>query len=802
MTFYNYILSYIEWYDFTANVEKTNIRYCFMIKKLCEDLPVEFKYVIDRDIDKLVNDEEYLLDLELKLHSDFPLVYRSHFSLFLKLLSVYAETDIKRASSFFMDGNEFRCIELYALNRNLTNSLIKKLKSSYVKLTPDSKKVSFKPLRKLIIDSNEFALSTNLEELVEKLKSIPNLKKNYKSSIHHLFEDKLIIDILGQSIDITEYYKLNPIFLAQFNKIKENIKNKTELKRFTTFTYTFKNYLKNHPTDEKYFIEYGFLSLVENNYEILLKIRDTESTKIFNYFVFVVDILTETKFSYIKNDHKCLYIENDYGRSYKLLLDNLYKRSPKFASEFYELFKNYNSKIKYHNQNEVSIRSRISGLRKIFTDFDNVVALDKHGIKILSMDNLKHFKSIKEKIYEDRIQKRIKLATQNNYYNSLKWFCEITNQKYIKDFDEQQGANKEILRRYSSTRSYSEQELMELLDHLIKAIKLFKDDYSRLLVAYFALIQIITGMNLSTLCSLKNNSEYIRVDDKNPNIYYLNFLKRRASNKTEKHTFFKKTEDKTIYLFLYIRDVLRDKVIELAKNKDFTTDYFFVFLSKKGELQVATFDNIGSKINELLTSSGCSITYDSKRMRKTVSNRIYKIVLKKFSVYRELLHHDFDVFVRHYEEINTFKTNDNLSQGTKSLEIYLKKDNIHLEEPEIKEIDLINDNIIQFTPLGNCSDSPPENINYCSDYLACLFCKNFSVVNNEDQIHKLLDFKNICISQMLEISFKYNTETSTAIAIREFENRVDYVLRLLNKSNPELYALAQINYEPNQYFSL
>lgn len=89
MTFYNYILSYIEWYDFTANVEKTNIRYCFMIKKLCEDLPVEFKYVIDRDIDKLVNDEEYLLDLELKLHSDFPLVYSRHFSLFLKLLSVY-----------------------------------------------------------------------------------------------------------------------------------------------------------------------------------------------------------------------------------------------------------------------------------------------------------------------------------------------------------------------------------------------------------------------------------------------------------------------------------------------------------------------------------------------------------------------------------------------------------------------------------------------------------------------------------------------------------------------------------------
>lgn len=802
MTFYDYILSYIEKYNFNKNIEKTNIRYCFMIKKLCADLPVEFKKIIDRDIDKLVNNHEYLLDLELNLHSDFPKIYGSHFSLFLKLLSVYAEKDISRASSFFMDGNEFRCIELYVLNRELTIILINKLKKSFVKLTPDSKKVTFKPLRKLIIDSNAFALSTSLEELGEKLKCIPNLKRNYKASIQHLFEDKLIIDILGQSINITEYYKINPIFLEQFKKIKDKIKNPTELKRFTTFTYKFKQHLKNHPIDEKYFIKYGFLSLIQNNYEILLKIRNAESTKIFNYFVFVVEILTETEFNYIENDHKCLYIENDYGRSYKISLDSLYNKSPVFASEFYELFKNYNSKIKYQDQNEISVRGKISLLRKIFCELVDSNALDKHGLKVLSADNLMHFKSIKESVYEDRIQKKIKLPTQTNYYNALKWFCEITNQKYIKDFDEQNGANREILKQYSSTRSYSEQELMELLNYLIKAIKLFKDDYSRLLVAYFTLIQIITGMNLSTLCSLKNNSEYIRVDDNNPNIYYLNFLKRRASNQTQTHTFFKKTEDKTIYLFLYIRDVLRQKVIELAKNKHFTTDYFFVFLSKKGELKVATFDNIGSKINELLTSAGCSINYDSKRMRKTVSNSIYKIVLKKFSVYRELLHHNFDVFVRNYEEINSFKTSDNLSQGTKSLEIYLKRDNIHSEEPEIKDENLVNDNIIQFTPLGNCSDNPPENTNFCSDYLACLFCENFSVVNSEAQIHKLFDFKNICISQMLESSSKYNTETSTAIAIREFETRVDYILDLLNKSNPEIYALAQINYIPNQYFSL
>ena len=56
---------------------------------------------------------------------------------------------------------------------------------------------------------------------------------------------------------------------------------------------------------------------------------------------------------------------------------------------------------------------------------------------------------------------------------------------------------------------------MTILNHLINAIKINKDDCSRLMVAYFALIQIATGLNVSTLCSLKDTEEYIHVDDNN-----------------------------------------------------------------------------------------------------------------------------------------------------------------------------------------------------------------------------------------------------------------------------------------------
>ncbi|WP_257228922.1 hypothetical protein [Acinetobacter sp. YH12255] len=190
-----------------------------------------------------------------------------------------------------------------------------------------------------------------------------------------------------------------------------------------------------------------------------------------------------------------------------------------------------------------------------------------------------------------------------------------------------------------------------------------------------------------------------------------------------------------------------------------------------------------------------------------VSNRIYKIVLKKFSVYRELVHHDFDVFVRHYEELNITESIENLAKGTKALQIFLKNKEISLDTPEINQnisetSEIEDSNIIQFTPLGNCSQKHNDSTSICSDYLACLFCKNFSIVNSQSQIHKLLDFKNICISQMMDISSSYNKESSTGIAIKEFNTRIDYILNLLKQNDPKLYSMAVINYKPNHFFSL
>lgn len=805
MTFYEYMQSFLEEYDFVINPEKTLVRYCFEIKRFMEENSIEFRNELDRDIDLLINDDEYRLELELKLYQDFNQIYKNGYSRILKLLSNYSGNEIVRASSLTIGDNEFRLIDLYVLNKSLTLELRELLTDVFSTLSPLSQKSTFKDLRKLIIDSNQFSKSTSLENLADNIENNIEIVVKKKYLINKLRGKKVTILIGDTEHDITRYYKLNPIVLSQYKKIKKKLTNKTEIKRFFEFSKVLNNHLKKYPDDELMIKRYGLLALSKNKYNILIKLRSYIDTKYFNYVVFIVEILTQEKFDYKKYDHKHLYINHRHHNVSLIHLKELYKKSERFASEFYQLFHKYLSNIKYSELNEVSIKYQISTLRQIFINYTDSNNLDKYGLKILSADNFLYFRDIKSKINEKVIFGEMQPSTRTHYFIALKWLCELTKQKYIRDFDDTRS-NQELAKTDILINSYTQEELMILLNKLIEVIKFNENDCSKLLVAYFALIQITTGMNISTLCSLKLTEDQFRQDENNKNIFYLNFIKARADNGTETHIYFKNAKDKTIYLYLYIRDKLRKQIFEKATNPEFKTDYFFVFLSRSGKLQVAHHENIVKKVNELLKTVSCPVSYDSRRMRKTVSNKVYKIVLNRFSAYRALVNHDFDVFVRHYEELSAAECHQNLSKGTKALEIHLKRE-ISLDVPEIKEINLetstiSNDNIIQFTPIGNCSEVPLDNISNCSDYLACIFCKNFSVVSSEAQIHKLLDFKNICISQMIGISSTYNPESVTSIAVNEFNNRIEYILDLLKQNNPQLYNLAVINYEPNQFFSL
>src|SRR5690606_12870178 len=196
------------------------------------NLPIEFRNELNRDIDLLINDQSYLLELELRLHSEFSEIYKNRFSFILKVLSHYSDKKITRTSSFFIGDNEFRAIELYALNKCLTVELIDLLSKLYQKLSPKSQKAHFKSLRKIILDSNQLSVSKSLEELANRIESNIETTVNTRSTINKLRGEKVTIELSGSPHDITRYYKLNPIVLSQYQKIQKKITNKTEIRRF------------------------------------------------------------------------------------------------------------------------------------------------------------------------------------------------------------------------------------------------------------------------------------------------------------------------------------------------------------------------------------------------------------------------------------------------------------------------------------------------------------------------------------------------------------------------------------------
>ncbi|MEG0619387.1 MAG: hypothetical protein RR557_08820 [Bacilli bacterium] len=562
MTFYDYVIRYMTEYDHVLNTEKTMIRYCFEIRNLADKFSIELRNEFNRDIDFLINDPHYLLDLELKIHADFPSIYKNRFSFILKVLSHYSKNEITRPSSFFIGNNEFKVIELYAVNKSLTVKIIELLHKIYLKLTPLSQKVHFKLARKVILDSNKLADSNSLEQLANRILENKQLDNRKRSAIYKIREEKITIVFFGSPHNITRYYKLNPIVLSQYEKIQKSITNKTEYKRFCGFATALNNHFDKYPNDVSQIKIYGLLALAENNYEILIKLRSYLETKIFKYVVFVIEILTNEKFKYSKYDYKCLYIDNKYGSTSSIRLKSLYDKSERFGTEFYNFFQKYISDIKYHDSNDVSVKTNITVLKYIFIAFADKKFIDEYGLNILSADDYVHFRVIKARIHDLATEKKIKPVTQNSYYLVLKWFCEVTKQKYIRDYEEALQTNIGLAKNDLLTNSYSQKDLMAILNHLIKAIKINRDDCSRLVVAYFALIQIVTGLNISTLCSLKDTEDHIKVDDNNENLYYFNFIKPRASHGTETHIYFKNTEDKILYLYLYVRDKLRKQVIE------------------------------------------------------------------------------------------------------------------------------------------------------------------------------------------------------------------------------------------------
>ena len=130
-----------------------------------------------------------------------------------------------------------------------------------------------------------------------------------------------------------------------------------------------------------------------------------------------------------------------------------------------------------------------------------------------------------------------------------------------------------------------------------------------------------------------------------------------------------------------MKDILRKAVLEKSVDPNFNDqDYMFIYLSQSNHPVIAQVQNISYRINEILEILDCPMRFNTQKIRKTTSNEGYTLALQDYSVYKDFINHQLQVFIRHYEQIDIIESNSKLMLGTKALEEYLKRE-INFDSP-------------------------------------------------------------------------------------------------------------------------
>jgi len=241
-----------------------------------------------------------------------------------------------------------------------------------------------------------------------------------------------------------------------------------------------------------------------------------------------------------------------------------------------------------------------------------------------------------------------------------------------------------------------------------------------------------------------------------------------------------------------MRDILfvRDTITKDYRNLAAPAVQPFLFITKeKTNVNRIKSGTIVSYIKALLKRLGCRVAYNSMRIRKSGANHIYRDVAKQMRAYEAVNLHTFDTFIKHYQRISEQKSQETLHTAVDVMQRYFTGREI---DSEIRVL-MVDDGSTQKTPSGQCSsrgnDEEAKQYNkthrhlqqsksnaWCSDFLACIWCKHFRTVADPEHVWQLLSYKKYVLSDMSASISDIDNNEFQQEAINALQQRVDDIL--------------------------
>ncbi|MBR8093136.1 hypothetical protein KDX09_27595 [Burkholderia cenocepacia] len=430
------------------------------------------------------------------------------------------------------------------------------------------------------------------------------------------------------------------------------------------------------------------------------------------------------------------------------------------------------------------------------------VELQEHGMRAFDLPGHRLQKTIFALLQNAARTGSVATKTAHTYRKGVTWFLERYCFRVVDAYPITISRTDRHLRRLNTDDFYSAEQCRELAYHIEAMLgdeSATREDSIALLLAR---ILLKTGWNLSPVLGIECDDIIRAATPLNPGAIAVVLRKARAGYRSDAYTFHDPATNMSamrsaVADLLHIRDNLTADL--RASLPDESPYRSFVFLvERKGDVQRLSMAATKS-VTHMLFRRGCTLTFDSTKIRKGGVNHLYRQVQKNLRDYEAAAKHDFSTFESSYYRIDENQSRYTLGKAVDTMGNYFSGKEISAEivivtDPQVR---------LQHTPTGGCASTGRDEeaaryglehkrllaergatARFCADFLSCIWCRFFRLVADPDHVWRLLSYRDYVLKSMEASSLEGDTTEDQQMNIAMLKGRVAEMLDRLNAITP------------------
>ncbi len=437
--------------------------------------------------------------------------------------------------------------------------------------------------------------------------------------------------------------------------------------------------------------------------------------------------------------------------------------------------------------------------------------LKEFGMKAFSMDGGKLQKAIFAELQNAVKTQVLTSGSANMYRYALAGFMKDFELPVVDAYPIPTGRSAVHLTRLNASDYYSAEECRELAFHVERLLETSNLTSEHRVSLLLGRILLKTGWNLAPTLGIECEDIIRETSPLNPGGTLTVVLsKARAGYRSDAYSFVDAGANRAAIRsaaldLLEIRDELTARVRETLAGDDPFRSYVFVYEHEGVVHRIGP--AVTSTISDLLLANGCSLRFDTRKIRKGGYNHLYRTLQKNAQDYANAAKHEFKTFEASYLRVDENQARYTLSKAVDVMGNYFTGKEIAADI--VIATDAVQ--VMQHTPTGECASTGDDaeaarygvehkrlhaerkqDARFCADFLSCIWCKYFRLVADPEHVWKLLSYRDYLLSTMEASVVEGDASVDQQIHIDILKGRIKDMLGIAEKLHAGVTAKGEL----------